>query len=311
MYEHYPDFGGRFQQGGSNMPAWLAPAIGAVGSIVGGALSGSGSGGTSDHEYWKQLYWKKRGITEMQDELGIHKTILAGGAGFNPQPARVGGSGIGEGIASAASRFADYMVQKEVSKSQTRLLNSQADYYEALAKNEIDKRGPVAAGQPDVPPDQPYAGDPKVRTVQKQRVATQTGDPSKEAGSAAAFQFVDIPGGGKQLVPSEAVSEAYEAEGELQMAMRSIKRLIERGVNVFTGMAGQHSQTIRNNRPPDPLPFGYEWRYDPYEDGYFPEKIGDEGPQTYRQKQLWYHPYGYGLRRGETYHPRPKGRSYR
>lgn len=273
---------------------WIPAAIGAAGSLLGGALSLAGSRAGSNAHPANQIFWNQEGTRQSMANLrrnaelgGVSPLAMLGKMPTAGPTATVGPQKDYSWIGQAGQQIAQIpQVKAQIEESAAK-----SDYYRALADQ--------ARKDPTSPNNTPKtiqqagngAANTDVNIIPKEVVSKRKKTPYIESGSIAEQQFIDTPTG-KKPVESEKAGEVYEQQGELAMAARFAQKVAERGyLYARNRITPRHYQIIRDSRPREGTRTGQEYRYDPLSGEYRKAKIGPEGPQTFYNKKLWKNPY--------------------
>ena len=161
-------------------------------------------------------------------KAGIHPlAALGSGAGASPTlSAAPTGSAMGDSIKSLAEQLGVI----ETNKSQARLDESQAAYYDALAakaRSDLGSRGRDTVGAngemqldtPELPANRPGNDAPEVEVLPRQVTPSRAEDPGRIVGSVPTMDTIVMPDGRELQVPNR---EYFEELGEFEAARRII-----------------------------------------------------------------------------------------
>lgn len=290
------------------MPAWVAPAIAAVGSIVSGMLSRGGSGGdwrqtqAANQSHQLQADMATHGIRWRVHDAkaaGLHPLAALGAPSFSYSPAHVSGSpppdyswmrGAGQDIGRAIAAGLDKDARR-LAAAQLKIAEAQADKSELEVSNErIRQLNLLNQGYPSPHPSGAFIpsqgdewkgyGDVDVKATMRGAGEYLGYGPGIAPGNPELEVFVPDKDGYYVARLSEQVSESLESDyfAAFGYGLSNLWRSVEgayRDWNSNNLTAKKHRDVLKSyRRALPPLKPGWEYRYNPIKRGFKPYKIG-------------------------------------
>lgn len=255
------------------MAAWLGAAIPAVSNLVGGLMNFfQGQAANQANAEFQERAMKEGIRWRVADAkaAGVSPIVALGAPTFNPAPAHIGDTSLGESFARAGQDVSRSITATRTQDERTKMLMDLQLERSGL-ENEL-LRSRIARENATPMPPAPVLNVPLRRTMSSDMGRHQ------EAGEVADAGFASGPGGQLIPVPSKDVKERIE-DNWIQEMLWSVRNNLYPSLRSLGGMAagpgGRVMAPGRDDQAPSKklLPRGFtRWEYDVLKQAYVPRR---------------------------------------